>query len=98
LRRSSRPPSNFPPGYQSRWGLARNFVVSLQRGTVPDRAEVWLATRDDFEGMLLDLLDAYRAGLIDIKRYDREKARLTIARRTADQRYERALGKSKGRR
>ncbi len=82
--------------YTSRWGLPRNFVVSLQRGAVPERAEVWLATRDDFEGMLLDLLDAYRAGRIDQRRYDREKARLDIARRSADQRYERALRAGKG--
>jgi hypothetical protein len=81
-----------PPGdYRSTWGLPRNFVFSLNRGQVPDQAEAWLKTRDDFEGLLLDLLDAYRAGLVGERSYDRQKARLNIARRTADQRYERAM-------
>ena len=92
MRRSSRPPSALPlpADFWSRWGLPRNFVVSLNRGRVPDPAEAWLATR-------VDLLDAYRAGLVERKRYDREKARLDIARRSADVRYERALRKKGGR-
>lgn len=71
--------------------------MSTNRGMVPGRAEVWLAARDEFEGLLLDLLDAYREGIIERRRYDREKALLDIARRHADMRYERAVGKKAGR-
>lgn len=79
------------PNLVSRYGLPKNRVhtdvpLGTPRGAVP-----WLAARDDFDALLYDTLDALHAGVIDRKTFDREKARLTIARRSADARFEHAV-------
>lgn len=78
-------------GSSSRFGLPKNRVFTDVPFGTPRGAEVWLAARDDFDGMLYDTLDALHAGVIDRKTFDREKARLTTARRKADARFEQAV-------
>lgn len=79
------------PGAQSRFGLPKNFVDTEAPAGTPKGALTWLRTRDDFDGMLFDTLDALHAGLIDRRTFDAEKARLMVARRKADSRFEHAV-------
>lgn len=80
---------------KSRYGLPKNIVFTDRPVGMPPAVEPWLAARDDFDGMLLDSLDALEAGLIERRTFELEKSRLGIARRKADVRFERALRSAK---
>lgn len=79
------------PGVVSRFGLPKNFVLTDAPPGTPAGAKTWLTARDEFDAMLFDALDALNAGIIDRKTFDREKARLMVARRKADGRFEHAV-------
>lgn len=81
---------------RNKFGLPKQVVESrAEADSAPRRALVWLHARDDFEGQLLDALHAYKNGVITRRAYDSERARLSSARWTADQRYRRALKEAK---
>lgn len=77
--------------HESRYGLPRNLVRSERLPGMPRGAEPWLAARDDYDGLLLDTLDALKSGVIDRTTFDREKSRLMVARRKAHARFEHAV-------
>lgn len=81
---------------RSRYGLPKNFVVTERVVGMPPRCEPWVQARDEFDGQLYDTLDALQAGVIDRATFDREKARLTVARRKADARIDQLLRAPRG--
>lgn len=72
----------------NKWGMPKHIVRSERPSFVSDRAEVCLDKRDDFQGLLLDALAAYKAAIISRQQYDIEHARLRRAIWTAEQEYE----------
>lgn len=84
-------PRSLYPDLRSRFGLPKNIVMTDRTVGLPPTAEAWLRARDDFDGMLLDTMDALQKRIIDRAAFDREKSRLMLARRKADGRYEHAL-------
>lgn len=80
-----------PAGQLGRYGLPKNVVVTDAPDGTPPSARVWLVARDEFDGMLFDALDALNAGVIGRRTFDVEKARLMVARRKADSRFEQAV-------
>jgi hypothetical protein len=75
----------------SKYGLPKNFTVTAYSSRFPPEAVKWGEVRDALDGELMDVLDAFEAGIIDRKTYSAERALIVLQLKDALRKYDAAL-------